>query len=68
MGDGKRGKGKAKRERVSGAPLSFLESSHCIRLLGALKAAPAAPVLGRFASAHILGTLVRLSFPRQRAG
>jgi len=50
MGDGKRGTEKAKRERVRVAPLSFLEPSHFIRLLGALKATPAPPVLGRFAS------------------
>jgi len=49
-GGGKWGVEKGKRERVRGAPSSFLESSQGIRLLGAFKATPAAPVLGRFAS------------------
>jgi len=48
-GRGKRGMGNAKRESVSGDALSFLESTQCIRLLGALKATPASPVLACFA-------------------
>jgi hypothetical protein len=48
---------KTKRGRVRVGPLSFLESSNCIRLLGALEQRVT----------RILGTLVRLSFPRQRA-
>ena len=48
-GSGKWGAEKGKRGRVRGAPFSFLESSQGIRLLGALKATPASPVLACFA-------------------
>ena len=49
-GSGKWGAEKGKRGRVRVGSSFFLELSHCIRLLGALKATPAPPVLGRFAS------------------
>jgi len=49
-GGGKWGAEKAERGRVRGGSFSFLESFERIRLLGAFKATPASPVLGRFAS------------------